>query len=44
MPYMVQLPVMEIQDWNAYPVFRDPAFEALKKWCQYLARGHLFSA
>jgi hypothetical protein len=39
MPYMVQLPAMEIQDWNANPVYRDPASETFKMWREYLSRS-----
>ena len=39
MPYFVQLPVMEIQDWNANPVFRDVNGRIFKEWCEYLARS-----
>ncbi len=36
---MVQLPVMEIQDWNANPVYRDPGSDMFKSWCENLARS-----
>lgn len=39
MPYMVALPVMEIQDWNGHPVYRNPASDVFKMWCEYLARS-----
>lgn len=39
MPYMVQLPVMEVQDWNPNPTYRDLASQMFKSWCKYLARS-----
>ena len=37
-PYVVQLPVQDIQDWNGKPHFRDVFDEEFQKWCAYLAR------
>ena len=37
-PYVVQLPVQEIQDWNGKPHFRDVFDEEFQMWCAYLAR------
>ncbi len=39
MPYMVMIPVTEIQDWNAHPVYREPSGRAWEEWCGYLARS-----
>ena len=39
MPYMVQLPVMDIQDWTAHPIYRDPTSTEFKQWYEYLARS-----
>ena len=39
MPYMVQLPLMETQDWNTHPVYRDLASQMFQKWYEYLARS-----
>ena len=38
-PYVVQLPVQDIQDWNGKPHFRDVFDEDFQKWCAYLARS-----
>ena len=39
MPYFVQLPVIEIQDWNAHPVLRDVKRRVFQEWCSYFARS-----
>lgn len=39
MPYMVQLPVMDIQDRTTHPVYRDPTSTEFKQSCEYLARS-----
>jgi hypothetical protein len=38
MPYVAQLPVQEIEDWNGYPAFR-PLDDDFEVWCDYLARS-----
>ncbi|GAA1841541.1 agarase [Pseudonocardia alni subsp. carboxydivorans] len=42
-PYVAQVPVQEIEDWNGYPAFRpmDPAHggDDFAVWCDYLARS-----
>lgn len=38
-PYVVQLRVMPIEDWNGEPVFQDVFSEKFEKWCEYLARS-----
>lgn len=39
MPYVVQLRVMEIEDWNGHPVFHDVFSPSFENWCRYLARS-----
>ena len=39
MPYMVALPIMDIQNWNAHPTYRDPEGRHFKEWCEFLARS-----
>lgn len=38
MPYVAQLPVQEIEDWNGHPAFR-PLDDDFEVWCDYLARS-----
>lgn len=38
LPYVAQLRVQEIEDWNGHPAFR-PMDEDFAKWCDYLARA-----
>ena len=42
MPYILQLRVQEIEDWNGYPAFRDVYSEDFDVWCDYLARTICF--
>lgn len=42
MPYIVQLRVQEMEDWNGYPAFRDVYSEDFDVWCEYLARTICF--
>jgi hypothetical protein len=37
-PYVAQMRVQEIEDWNGYPAFR-PMGEDFVGWCEYLARA-----
>ena len=39
MPYMVMIPVMDIQDWNAHSVYHQPSGQAWGEWCEHLARS-----
>lgn len=39
MPYVVALPVAEIQDWRGVPVFPDVFSKDFEHWCAYLARS-----
>jgi hypothetical protein len=39
MPYVVQLRVMEFEDWNGNPIFHDVFSEKFETWCKYLARS-----
>ncbi|CAL5871480.1 uncharacterized protein PFLUO_LOCUS5731 [Penicillium psychrofluorescens] len=39
MPYVVQLRVMEFEDWNGNPIFHDVFSEKFEVWCKYLARS-----
>jgi hypothetical protein len=39
MPYVVQLRVMDIEDWNGNPIFRDVFSADFENWCRYLARS-----
>lgn len=42
MPYVVQLRVQEIEDWNGYPSFRDVYSRDFDVYCEYLARNVCF--
>lgn len=42
MPYVVQLRVQEIEDWNGYPSFRDVYSRDFDVYCEYLARSICF--
>lgn len=39
MPYCLQLRVLEIEDWNGYPAFRDVYSQDFEVYCDYLARS-----
>lgn len=39
MPYVVQLRVMQIEDWNGNPIYEDVFSDKFAQWCQYLARS-----
>jgi hypothetical protein len=39
MPYVVQLRVMEFEDWNGNPIFHDVFSTEFENWCRYLARS-----
>lgn len=39
MPYVLQLRVQEIEDWNGYPSFKDVYAEDFDVYCDYLARS-----
>lgn len=38
MPYVVQIRVQEIEDWNGHPAFRDVYSEDFKKYADWIAR------
>lgn len=38
MPYVVQIRVQEIEDWNGHPAFRDVYGEDFKKYADWIAR------
>jgi hypothetical protein len=38
MPYVAQLRVQEIEDWNGHPAFREMG-DDFETWCDYLARS-----
>jgi hypothetical protein len=42
LPYVVQLRVQEIEDWNGYPSFRDVDSRDFDVYCEYLARNTCF--
>jgi hypothetical protein len=42
MPYILQLRVQEIEDWNGYPSFRDVYSHDFDVYCEYLARNVCF--
>lgn len=42
MPYVVQMRVEEIEDWNGYPSFRDVYSHDFDVYCEYLARSSCF--
>jgi hypothetical protein len=42
MPYVLQLRVQEIEDWNGYPSFKDVYSDDFEDWCDYLARSVCF--
>ncbi len=39
MPYVIQLRVAEIEDWNGYPHFPDVHSEEFEAYCEYLGRS-----
>ena len=42
MPYVLQLRVEQIEDWNGYPAFRDVDSRDFDVYCDYLARSVCF--
>lgn len=42
MPYVLQLRVQQIEDWNGYPAFRDVYSSDFDVYCEYLARSICF--
>lgn len=42
MPYVVQMRVEEIEDWNGHPAFRDVYSHDFDVYCEYLARTSCF--
>jgi hypothetical protein len=42
MPYVLQIRVQEIEDWNGYPSFKDVSSADFDKYCEYLARSVCF--
>jgi hypothetical protein len=42
MPYILQVRVAEIEDWNGHPSFRDVYSEDFDVYCEYLARSVCF--
>lgn len=38
MPYVAQMQVQDIEDWNGHPAFR-PLDDEFTKWCDYVARA-----
>ena len=39
MPYVVQLRVLPIEDWNGDPIYQDVFSDKFENWCRYLARS-----